>query len=386
MKKLTIYYILLLVLLFALCGILSQKATDHQVFKYDDYGRIIQEPNSKSGGFITYTYGDDGLLTEKKEYDRNSTLSQIFLYENGILRYCKKYNTDGYIARVHTYDVDGNLLSNKGYNEKGEETGICWIYTYHNNGVLQKEERYYRNLIEKRTEYDDQERLIRKDEFSEGILEKSLRYTYTDRIGWQEDTYLYRDKEVLDASRFYNTNGWNYRTVYYDDGLLTREEFYKPGSYPQLNSYHTYTYDQQGNLHSETRYNGAGYLMEEIYYSGETVTRLIYSFHETQKWLWMKLEGQVRDGVTEIQAVTCYLSSGESLVLSNVSQTTQDDAITWTSEATPEAGITIKCDATGNVRSRKVTGGTVYTASGDILESTAELLAQFNTSTEYPEQ
>jgi len=362
MKKLTIYFILLLVLLSALCGILSSKATDHPSFKYDNYGRIIQEPNRENGGFITYAYSEDGLLSEKKEYDHKGNLSQIFLYENGILRYCEEYDRNG------------------------EPTGFFLIYTYHDNGVLQKEESYFRNLITKRTEYDDQEQLIRKDEFSEGILEKSLRYTYTDRVGWREDTYLYRDKEVLDASRFYNTDGWNYRTVYYDDGLPTREEFHKPGSDLQLNSYRAYTYDQQGNLHSETRYNGAGYLMEETYYSGETVTRLIYSFHKTQKWLWLKLEEQLRDGVTEVQTVTCYLSSGESLILSDIRQTTQDDTITWTSEVAPEASIAVQCDTHGNVLSRKVSGGTVYTAGGDVLESAAELLAQFNTSPEYPEQ
>lgn len=396
MKKLFCSMMVLLMLaLLTACSINGVKK------EYDDQGRLIKEAHPEySAGYITYEYDENGNLVKKNEYN-DWYLFHVSHYENGKIVYSEELYSDGRRHQYFTYDTNGMKCRMDYCDENGEMIeGSYILYTYFENGDWQ-EESYSDSNLSNRVRYNNQDKPICDEWYADGRLFKSYQYTYDSDGSYQEKYYCCTTHgEVIESMTYYNEEGYSIRKEFYSNGEVSSYEIYsydKDGNQIKeevfdgngLVSYKITAYDKEGNVVRKENYNGAGYLMQESFVDGENVTKNIYSYIGNQRWLWQKEEGIKVGILLDTKTVTCYLSSGEYVIITDINGTEggyNNGHITkaWYSETDTQAGVEIEYDELGNLVARKVIGGSAYDANGESLPCSEDLLAAFNVVPEYP--
>ena len=119
------------------------KVTDHMLYTYNGMNQVIREEDAVRGTTYTYTYDLGGNLLENKKYDQVNGVEELrgtdtYTYSSGWKDQLTSFN-----GKAITYDAMGNPLSYMGMNltwEKGRQlktlkkSGTLSQYVYDNDG------------------------------------------------------------------------------------------------------------------------------------------------------------------------------------------------------------------------------------------------------------
>lgn len=379
--------------------------------EYDDQGRVIKEANPDSdGGYFTYEYGENGLLTKKSEFafygtinsifqifggpgsmgEENFVLKHVWYYEDGKISYSEELDYDGVRQKYFTYDDDGNKLR-MFYCEEGQIIQGYYIqYSYFDNGEWQ-EEHFSDGKLSRRDKYYSDGKLISQEYFDpeSGEVVSSEQYTYN-----QDGSYVTKVYRGNSESRyFYNSDNKHYKSEIYIDGVLDYSEYLTYDDKGNLTEreYHDAnglvskeinTYNNNGEQTKRETYNAAEYLMEERLYEGTELITKTYSYTGTERWLWEKKT------TGESSTITIYNASGDYVETSSDRTGVRiENNIAYTEYISEDGSVTIVIARdmdTNQSLSRTVTATKAYNANGQVIDCTQELLDSFNTLPEYP--
>ncbi len=198
--------------------------------EYDENGNAVKEsvfePNGSLRDYTLTVYGDDGTVTQKREYRSNNTLSLT-----------TDYNEDGLVFKLTNYGEEGDLTdwAEYAYDEAGNEVETT---RYLADGSLKSRET---------SEYNENGQLIRVNQYNESnVLESYEEYEY-DAAGNRTRYNNFRGDGTLSGYYLYeyNEQGKKTKTSAYDEnGELT---WYDITEYDEDGTYlRTTTYDADG--------------------------------------------------------------------------------------------------------------------------------------------
>lgn len=119
------------------------KATDHMIYTYNGMNQVIREEDAVRGTTYTYTYDLGGNLLENKKYDQVNGVEELRGTDTYTYRSGWKDQLTSFNGKAITYDAMGNPLSYMGMNltwEKGRQlktlkkSGTLSQYVYDNDG------------------------------------------------------------------------------------------------------------------------------------------------------------------------------------------------------------------------------------------------------------
>lgn len=240
--------------------------------KYDEQGNIT----------ITKEYDIDGHLNSTKEYDVIDGENRLSYYtqinEDGSW-FSNSYDDYGNVTHVTNYDTDGNIAMKGSYsysqNSKGEwckrnatenySDGTKVDEAYDPNGFIYTRRVYdaegYRILNEVwNRKYDEngfrrEDSGIVRDAYDKKISSEYWAYRYDENgsvksISGTVSTY---ENEVVVKKTFYRTT---------TDGGEIRKYVDSERIYNEDRSYTVYSYNENGEIISETKYDAYGYVIK----------------------------------------------------------------------------------------------------------------------------
>lgn len=244
--------------------------------------RVILERKlyNESGALLEYdTYYESGSIKTKIFYDENSPQdNRIILlresydlngalitmdtyYDDGTLK-DKRFFTDGNLVEQRLYQENGNLTRIITYGLNGSTRVVLTRKTYASNGNLEQMDLYY-------SDTGTLERTLVYDPYSDPriMLERKLYDTNLTMIQFEQyDTVT----GYIDTARLYNSNGSLIEFCQYSasiNGQVTRKTVYIADSDPrEIDYYIDYTYHANGNVHTESKYDSDGVLIETLTY------------------------------------------------------------------------------------------------------------------------
>lgn len=153
-------------------------------------------------------------------------------------------NSRGFFERiVNIFDEKDNKLINAVYTSENDESPTSWtIYTYDTDGKLIKEDFYFNDSLLHYIEYE-------YDENGFMISDTEYSYLYNGEVHEVRTEYIYDDKGRLSAEQAYQNDHQSWRIEYeYDE----QDRLIKDNYYSRINSYRSYSYDENGNLSEKT--------------------------------------------------------------------------------------------------------------------------------------
>lgn len=154
------------------------------------------------------------------------------------------YDSYGFFERiVNIFDKKDNMLISATYTSENDEPPTSWtIYTYDTYGKLIKEDFYYNNRLWHYIEYE-------YDENGSMISDTEYSVLYNEELHEIRIEYIYDDKGRLSAEQAYQNGHESYSLDYeYDE----QDRLIKDTFYGRINSYRSYSYDENGNLSVKT--------------------------------------------------------------------------------------------------------------------------------------
>lgn len=228
-------------------------------YTYDADGRTVKEVYTADGNVhtTTYTYNADGRLSEKH-------------YASG----------GGDIRYTFTYDEKGNLTEEKSVSSDGEETATTYQYNDAGKETLRRTEDNDGVRYEYETAYHDNGNVhtcsVRRSYESRTYI---FEYDKQGRL-WREWNHPDGADPALEMERTYDENGHLLQTHYPNTGGTVKYVYDTQGLLTETldGAHHTvYTYDENGNLLTETRtvsqqfnrekryaYDASGRVTEEV--------------------------------------------------------------------------------------------------------------------------
>lgn len=244
---------------------------------YDKKGNILTDIYASADGRAAYneayTYDDNGRMLTHASYDSHSATGKAeFFYDAQGKLVTEQYaNNEGYSAKTdYTYGGSGELVSKLTVTGKTEDRTT---YVYNEKGHLSREEQIIRSgtkvvltyLVEHT--YDENGNRLTKKETQNAVLNRLEEWTYnavgqvlthkvTDGRGivLEEVKYLYFSDGKLDQETFYKggqPDAANYY-IYDDAGRVIKKAIGTPyEKFIDVSRYILYTYDEHGNLLAE---------------------------------------------------------------------------------------------------------------------------------------
>ena len=240
------------------------KVTDHMLYTYTGMNQVIREEDAVRGTTYTYTYDLGGNLLENKKYDQVNGVEEL----RGTDTYT--YNSDwkdqltSFNGKAITYDAMGNPLSYMGMNltwEKGRQlktlkkSGTLSQYVYDNDG-----RRIQKTVGDKVTRFylDGDKIIAQKEEGGERMDflydEKGTPFAFE----YQEKMYFYQTNLQGDIIGIVDSKGSQVVVYRYDAwGEVLVSSDASGFGLAQINPlrYRGYYYDQETGLYYlQTRY------------------------------------------------------------------------------------------------------------------------------------
>ena len=240
------------------------KVTDHMLYTYNGMNQVIREEDAVRGTTYTYTYDLGGNLLENKKYDQVNGVEEL----RGTDTYT--YNSDwkdqltSFNGKAITYDAMGNPLSYMGMNltwEKGRQlktlkkSGTLSQYVYDNDG-----RRIQKTVGDKVTRFylDGDKIIAQKEEGGERMDflydEKGTPFAFE----YQEKMYFYQTNLQGDIIGIVDSKGSQVVVYRYDAwGEVLVSSDASGFGLAQINPlrYRGYYYDQETGLYYlQTRY------------------------------------------------------------------------------------------------------------------------------------
>lgn len=273
-------------------------------YTYDENGNILIKHSVIKGvqhtlamdinddNMIIYTYNSDNqcISAEITDKDGNISIIEYEYYEN-----CNGYiggvkipenavyeqtvtsygEYEFYDRNVNIFDKDDNILINVEYRSENGEPNRKVLYTYDADGNIIKEDFYVDNRLSDYIEYEYNENGIMISDTEYDILNN-------DEVHEIKTDYIYDDKGRLSAEQAYQNDheSWRIEYEYDEQDRLVKENFYS-----RINSYFSYTYDENGNLAERTSDGEFGVTV--TYYTYDENNRLVKSedYHDGE-WLY----------------------------------------------------------------------------------------------------
>ncbi len=187
------------------------------------------------------------------------------------------YDSHGFFERiVNIFDENDNVLINAVYTSENDEPPTSrTIYIYDTDGRLIREEFYYNNRLRHYIEYEYDEN---------GVMISDTEYTNLDNSEIHEikTEYIYDDKGRLFAEYGYQNDHQSGKIEYeYDE----QDRLIKDTFYGRINSYRSYSYDENGNLSEKT--NDGEFGVTVTYYTYDENNCLIKAedYHDDE-WIY----------------------------------------------------------------------------------------------------
>lgn len=213
---------------------------DMTVYAYNSENQCISAE-------ITDKYGNISIIEyEYYESEKSRYIGGIEIPENAEYKQTTTiYDSHGFFERiVNIFDENDNVLINVVYTSENGEPPTSWtIYTYDTDSRLIKEDFYYYNnrlLHYIEYEYNENGIMISDTEYS---------YLYNGEVHEVRTEYIYDDKGRLSAEQAYQNDHQSWRIEYeYDE----QDRLIKDNYYSRINSYRSYSYDENGNISEKT--------------------------------------------------------------------------------------------------------------------------------------
>ncbi len=186
-------------------------------------------------------------------------------------------DSHGFFERiVNIFDKKDNMLISVTYTSENEELPTNWtIYTYDTYSKLIKEDFYYNSRLWHYIEYEYDENNCRISDTEYSVL-------YNDELHEIKTEYIYDDKGRLFAEYGYQNDHQSGKIEYeYDE----QDRLIKDTFYGRINSYRSYSYDENGNLSEKT--NDGEFGVTVTYYTYDENNRLIKAedYHDGE-WIY----------------------------------------------------------------------------------------------------
>lgn len=264
-------------------------------YKYDERGNRIEKPNDM-GNRVTCTYDENDRLLTESWYQNGNDREIVYTYDSTGNLLKKECKTDGEVTLCYTmcYDAAGNCLHmivDYTNNNYVPDESVYWEYD--TNGNVLSKNIYYgdqlRNTIT--NTYDAAGRLATTQEVRDGAVVLEGTYAYDEKGNLIRVEHCSQGISVLDEP-----DATLHLTVYtfqYDErgnkirATVTAEE--------GVVSVRTWTYDDQGNMLSESNgssrtewtYDAWGNVLTyQWYYGGSLVKTVTYSYVRFEVPLW----------------------------------------------------------------------------------------------------
>lgn len=259
----------------------SFSITDSKVFskiekKYDEKGNILELKNYRFIPTIngpTQSNKEQGLLNINENTAQSGyfELEQRIVYElkeKGNLLERKEYNSKGELEKEfkskYTYSSDGKLLqeinydnsdteyssNNYTYDQKGNKTS--YIYS-DSNGKLKQKEEYF---------FDSSGNEIKQLAYKQDGILKYQTYNKYDEKGNKKEKYEFDGDSVLLNKYFFSYDNNNNMIEYIRQPEKSKITYLKI----------LFTYDEHGNILSNTRYEGKSYPVK--------LQKFVYTFYK----------------------------------------------------------------------------------------------------------
>ena len=214
-------------------------------YKYDEYGRLIEEIHTNTSGSSTgrdeYIYDENGFQVQKISYDKEGAKTYTYAYE---------------------YDEDGNLCKETATKDGEVRWVTTWKYT--KGGYI----------LEKKTE-DSRGVKIYEYEYNEDYSERTEYYVNGDSR-WVSSVAKLDLNNIESMITSYKSDGKKSQVISFEYGKngLEKEKVSNFGSPTSSNYDIIYTYDENGNLIKKEAdyYYGSTY---EYTYEPVTVKRRV---------------------------------------------------------------------------------------------------------------
>ena len=272
-------------------------------YTYDENGNILTEHSVRKGTYhtlatdvnednmIVYAYNSENQrisaeITDKYGYvtlieyeyyesDNSGYIGSIEIPENAVYKQIvTSYSSRGFFERiVNIFDEKDNKLINAVYTSENDESPTSWtIYTYDTDGKLIKEDFYFNDSLLHYVEYE-------YDENGFMISDTEYSYLYNGEVHEVRTEYIYDDKGRLSAEQAYQNDHQSWRIEYeYDE----QDRLIKDNYYSRINSYRSYSYDENGNLSEKTDDGEFGITVTHYTYDEDNRLISAEEYHENE--------------------------------------------------------------------------------------------------------
>lgn len=259
-------------------GVYHRLATDVNEDNMTVYA--YNSENQRISAEITDKYGNVSIIEyEYYESEKSRYIGGIEIPENAEYKQTVTSNgSHGFFTRtVNIFNENDNMLISAVYTSENEEPPTSWtIYTYDTDSRLIKEDFYYYN-----------NRLLHYIEYKyngNGIMISDTEYDNLNNGEVHEirTEYIYDDKGRLFAEHGYQNDHQSGKIEYeYDE----QDRLIKDTFYGRINSYRSYSYDENGNLSEKTDNGEFGVTV--TYYTYDENNRLIKAedYHDGE-WIY----------------------------------------------------------------------------------------------------
>jgi len=214
-------------------------AVEHTfTYTYDEMGRRICTLSEKADGTTRYdtnVYDDAGNLVKQYRGETEDTLILICdrQYEDGLLKKEINNNDDGTLWHEYIFEYENGLLARKTYVLPSGYIYRSWDYVYDESGKLARMIDTYHEHHTINT-YDDQERVIREENYFKDELSSTTVNSYGD--SGITETVMVDSKGVEKRHIRYE----------YENGRIVRNINVSPDGYEVVSVFREY--DEKGNL------------------------------------------------------------------------------------------------------------------------------------------
>jgi hypothetical protein len=234
--------------------------------KYDIDGKlIVQEFNSynKSKTINTYDKNNNLILSKNVDSDKTySTTKKEFNDKNQIIReeyFNSEYAKEKRITEYY-YDISGNVVEEKKFDEHGDDYGTKFEYDLKNRktkiinhspfiwvktktGSSQKRTKNGNDQISREFKYDEKDRIIETKSYNSNFNDGNIAELYRKEVTIYEDDlvkniYSYDNKDSLTFYKTFEYDKLNRKTKEfnvspkYPDNNISLEYFYNETEYP----------------------------------------------------------------------------------------------------------------------------------------------------------